>query len=404
LLGVAELTKFVLVVFYLVWPLQWAFWRLFVPADGPRSIRKDMAQLALIFVLSLYTINLAYGFEGTFHRLDQSPIAATLENHQGRLGGWEAVISNVLGKLPVPLPRFYLQGIYEIQQYLHSNDSNQSYMLGRWTNGSHLFYIYGLLLKMPCGTWILLMSAAFLTILATWRGEKIRDDIFLSSSCLVILGLISLQAGATIHVRYAMPILPYAFIWIGRVVGSKRRGPIWNGVVLAAAAWSVLSSLSAYPHSLSYFNELAGGPMGGHAHLIDSNLDWGQDLYELQRWLDDHPEETLRGLAYFGCIDPMVLGIDYQWPPAANNGDIPNPAVTAEERAKSGYGVYAVSVNYLRGHTYPAPNGRGQWIDVPIGAFAYFRRLRPIATAGYSIYIYRANSQEIDELRRLAAP
>ena len=29
---------------------------------------------------------------------------------------------------------------------------------------------------------------------------------------------------------------------------------------------------------LAYFNELAGGPLGGREHLLDSNLDWGQNL------------------------------------------------------------------------------------------------------------------------------
>ena len=38
---------------------------------------------------------------------------------------------------------------------------------------------------------------------------------------------------------------------------------------------AVGSSLAIYPHSLSYFNELAGGPTKGHYHLIDSNIDWG---------------------------------------------------------------------------------------------------------------------------------
>jgi hypothetical protein len=51
-------------------------------------------------------------------------------------------------------------------------------------------------------------------------------------------------------------------------------------------AWSVGSSLWYYPHSLSYFNELVGGPMGGPKHLLDSNIDWGQDLFYLKDWLD----------------------------------------------------------------------------------------------------------------------
>jgi hypothetical protein len=61
--------------------------------------------------------------------------------------------------------------------------------------------------------------------------------------------------------------------------------------------WSIASSLGVYPHSLSYFNELVGGPANGHAHLLDSNIDWGQDLLLLKEWLDAHPEASPLGLA-----------------------------------------------------------------------------------------------------------
>lgn len=40
---------------------------------------------------------------------------------------------------------------------------------------------------------------------------------------------------------------------------------------------------AVYPHYLAYFNELAGGPRNGYQSLVDSNLDWGQDLKELRR-------------------------------------------------------------------------------------------------------------------------
>src|SRR5260370_23848758 len=91
-------------------------------------------------------------------------------------------------------------------------------------------------------------------------------------------------------------------------------------VVTTLAAWSVAGSLLVFPHSLSYFNELAGGPENGHRHLIDSNLDWGQDLLFLKRWLEEHPEARELGLATFNTIDPRIIGIEFQLPPLAPEG------------------------------------------------------------------------------------
>ena len=57
--------------------------------------------------------------------------------------------------------------------------------------------------------------------------------------------------------------------------------------------WYLAEFISVYPSYLTYFNEFAllrpswasdgqaGGPAGGHNYVVDSNLDWGQDLWRL---------------------------------------------------------------------------------------------------------------------------
>ena len=54
-------------------------------------------------------------------------------------------------------------------------------------------------------------------------------------------------------------------------------------VVMGALVGSICSSLSVYPHSLSYFNELSGGPFAGDQHLLGSNYDYGQNLVLLSQ-------------------------------------------------------------------------------------------------------------------------
>ena len=133
-------------------------------------------------------------------------------------------------------------------------------------------------------------------------------------------------------------------------------------------AWSVVSSLAVYPHSLAYFNELGGGPTGGHAHLLNSNIDWGQDLFFLKRWQEQHPEAGTLRLAYGERVDPVAVGIRFT---RATGEPLP--------------GWYAVSVNRLRGEE---------------GTFNYFLRFRPAAMAGYSIYIYHLTAAEAGSARR----
>lgn len=66
--------------------------------------------------------------------------------------------------------------------------------------------------------------------------------------------------------------------------------------------------------------------MRGHDHLLGSNLDWGQDLLNLRRWLDQHPEAEPPHLAYYGTVDPRIAGIQFRLPSVAGqDGDAALP-------------------------------------------------------------------------------
>ena len=70
------------------------------------------------------------------------------------------------------------------------------------------------------------------------------------------------------------------------------------------------ASLAAiHPHELSYFNEVAGGPIGGRHALSDSNLDWGQGALDLARLQQARPEFRDLTLFAFGETDPDHYGV-----------------------------------------------------------------------------------------------
>ena len=196
----------------------------------------------------------------------------------------------------------------------------------------------------------------------------------LLAPAVTLFTLVSSQTGFNHHFRYVLPAFPWAFIWISGLTQAAL-GRKTKVLVAVALLWSVGSSLSVYPHSLSYFNELAGGPTGGHNHLINSNIDWGLDLLYIKEWLVEHPEARPFHLAYYGYFDPKDIGIDY--PPVPErppNGELQQPLEP---------GWYAVSVNYLRGSPWRAQ----------IHAHSHFQQHDPVAMAGYSIYIYRVESE-----------
>ena len=63
--------------------------------------------------------------------------------------------------------------------------------------------------------------------------------------------------------------------------------------------------LRVHPNYLAYFNEAAGGPSRGWRWLVDSNIDWGQDLPLLAKWQREHPDRPVH-LKYFGTVEPEL--------------------------------------------------------------------------------------------------
>src|SRR5690606_5062126 len=103
---------------------------------------------------------------------------------------------------------------------------------------------------------------------------------------------------------------------------------------------------------------LAGGPAGGHAHLIDSNIDWGQDLLYLRDWIRAHPEASPISIAYFGNVSAEIAGLPITLPPGGGStraGETDYPVKPEDGDQPHNWGPrpgwYAVSVNYLRGVT-----------------------------------------------------
>jgi hypothetical protein len=364
----------------------------FLTAAGPTLWRIELVMLGMTIAVSLYVLNLGYGFEDTFKPTGEFEFVSQrfggTDATQGKQGNRLRDIG--LGWLPVPLPANYLRGI-DVQQRDFEAFGRQSYLRGKFSEkGWWYYYLYGLTVKVPLGLWVLLIFAVGGRITRCVQGVRgrresnakvnWRDEIAVLVPLFAILALVSSQSGFSHHFRYILPIFPFAFIWISQVAEYVSRTS--RIVVGFAVVWFVGSSLSVYPHGLSYFNELAGGPRGGHAHMIHSSIDWGQDLLYLKQWADEHPDATPLHLIYCGDFDPQLLGIEFEAPEFTHPPDGSLSTLVLKP------GWYAVSVNFLRGYEWRAPIGDGRFVSVPQASCTALLEREPTALAGYSIYIY----------------
>jgi len=143
-------------------------------------------------------------------------------------------------------------------------------------------------------------------------------------------------------------------------------------MIAILAVWHLVATVSIAPHYLAYFNELGGGPGKGYRYLVDSNLDWGQDLKELKKYMDRHKIERV-SFSYFGSDSPDRYGIAYDWLPSfvlRNHEPDKEPQINLNQ-------PLAISVTNL--HGTPLDNKE---------QFKWLLQHEPVAKLGYSIFVY----------------
>jgi hypothetical protein len=271
------------------------------------------------------------------------------------LGGWRAAL--VLGARELRLlPETWLYGL---GYTLGSTQERVAFAAGRGGMGGWWWYFpLAALVKTPLGTLGLWAVAAAAGLRAWWRGPSWDRALRLAPLWAVVgvYASVSLAAGINIGLRHLLPAYAAGMVLSGAAIGVARSRPGALAVAALLAA-TVAESLSVSPHYLAFFNRAAGGPAAGHRLLIDSNLDWGQDLPGLARWL----EERRAGggaapcyLSYFGTAEPRAHGVDCARLPGFPDLWRPRRVMRLEP------GLYAVSATMLQALHVPL-DVRGAW-------------------------------------------
>ncbi len=226
------------------------------------------------------------------------------------------------------LPEAYLYGYAHV---FSDSKRRHAFLNGEYSDkGWWYFFPAAFAMKTPPETILLILLGVFLPWLPFGgRGSREKDDdgekapaidrrklqiqrLLPYLLMLTVYLCVSMSGNLNIGQRHLLPIYPILFLIAGGAAVPLLRWRPPAGKLLLATALVVLAIENAmiYPDYLAYFSPVAGGPDNGYKHLVDSSLDWGQDLEGVKKWLDEqHIPEDKTYLAYFGTVDLTGYGM-----------------------------------------------------------------------------------------------
>ena len=283
-------------------------------------------------------------------------------------------------------------GLAMVQQ--RSAGGNTIFYMGRVVNaGGPGYFPTVYFLKEPLAWWILFSMA--LTALAFHhrrrpkehkRGHFFTDNLeeWAWLLWLLIYWGISIQSTLNIGVRHLLPIYPFTILLVSGRIGvliewlrvHDRARLQWFSLAIAGLlGWYTFESVRVWPSYLSYFNQLAGGPAGGHRYVADSNLDWGQDIKRLGQWLEKNNISHI-SIDYFGWADPTYyLGNRYVY----TTGSYWKDAKDFMRRNTSD-GWIAISATFFEEATNRAEPGAS--------TYRWLMDYEPVTVIGNSIFVW----------------
>ncbi len=321
--AIAQLTKFSLVLIIGFLPALTFLWIIIRARTFP-SILHDTGIWAIRFlgILAITALLILPAYQ--FHVANYPPekqaadIQYILQSNK-----FPALTDALVWMSDKPILRSYAQYILGVSMvFMRVAGGNTTYFLGEVSNQAWWYYFpVVFFLKEPSAILILLALAFSLSLKRLGRTYKkllpaIQNNFDEIAMLLFVIfyWVISITGNLNIGVRHVLPTLPFLYLLIAgqlkRWFNEKRAGRAMNffrqsgkaSLVGALVLWNAVTFVGIYPYFLAYFNEFAGGPAGGYRYVVDSNLDWGQDLRRLAKFVEKNNIDKIK-IDYFGGGD-----------------------------------------------------------------------------------------------------
>jgi len=266
----------------------------------------------------------------------------------------------------------YILGVYLVIGRV--GGGNNTFLWGELSHKSiPSFFPVAWLLKTPIPI-ILLIFASVLAIILRWPKDKDKKwQLAIILTPIIIYWIVTLRGKLDIGIRHLMPTVPFVLLMIGYfiqpILNAKKK---WPKVAIGLlVVYMVGSTLYNYPNFIAYFNEFTPKDQR-YQRLIDSSLDWGQDLLRLKKYVDENQIKSIK-VDYFGGSIPS-----YNIPESV--------ALHSQNGPTSGW--LAISATFYQSSRMVGPE-EGKW------SYQWLDAYKPKAIIGGSILVFYISPEEL---------
>jgi hypothetical protein len=265
------------------------------------------AELALVAGAALVPLFIAYGIRApnearVAFRFNWA-VSYLLQEH-----GFDHALGVVLSHVWLPREmKDLVNGIVAVKA--HNDGGHLSYLLGETrTMGWWYFYLVALAVKTPLPMLVAGTTGVGWLAREGWRSGdnwRITPAVLVVAILTFASGFSHINIGIR-HILILYPLLALGAAWVVtrawaalRSLKDRRVAAFGTFVLAAVLTWQLSTLWTAWPDYLAWFNETAPHP---ERILVDSDLDWGQDLRRLEKRAAELKVPRL-SLAYRGTAD-----------------------------------------------------------------------------------------------------
>jgi hypothetical protein len=267
----------------------------------------------------------------------------------------------------------YLLGIFMVIGRVAGG--NVTFIIGQLTDKSfHWYFPVAWFLKTSIPVILLTLYSVFVVIKNWPKQKEVKWILAVILTPMFVYWGSSVVGQLNLGIRHLLPTVPFLLLLIGYAIHpllNNMKKKAWPGyLAIGLVVLAAISTISNYPNFISYFNE-ATPRDAKYTKLIDSSLDWGQDLLRLEKYVSDNKIENIK-IDYFG-------------------GGLPSYSIPKSQEWRAGCGPtkgwLAVSATYYQSSKWTSRK-ESKW------SYDWLDSFTPKTVIGGSILVYNISDQD----------